>query len=323
MKTRIFFFAFSILLFTGCSPTASEPIDRYSKIIGQKVVSDQDYWPPVIEEGWSQPEPLPSPINTAGGEDSPFILPDGQTLYFFFTPDVTIPAEKQLSDGLTGIWYTDQSATGWSEPERVWLESPNTVALDGCIFVHGNVMWFCSIRAGNYRNIDLYTAQLRNGFWTDWHNLGKPINGDYQVGEMTITADGQNLYFASNRPGGFGGYDLWISEKTEDGWGEPINLGLRVNSESDENRPFVTADGQELWFDGPSKSGHVGPAIFRSQLLPDGNWGVPEEIVSTFAGEPVLTGDGQILYFVHAYFPPDLSQMIESDIFISYRLPTD
>ena len=49
---------------------------------------------------------MEGPVNTAGAEDSPFVTPDGQTLYFFFTPDVRVPAEQQLLDGVTGIWVT-------------------------------------------------------------------------------------------------------------------------------------------------------------------------------------------------------------------------
>jgi hypothetical protein len=151
--------------------------------------------------------------------------------------------------------------------------------------------------------------------------MGKPINGDYRLGELSITSDGSDLYFASNRAGGFGGYDLWVSHKTADGWGEPINLSPAVNTVNDENRPFITEDGQELWFDGPSQNGTIGPAVFRSQRQPDGTWGIIEEVVSSFAGEPVLTGDGKTLYFVHAYFSQNLDQMFEADIYVSHRLP--
>lgn len=121
--------------------------------------------------------------------------------------------------------------------------------MDGCEFVLGDEMWFCSIRAGNLNEIDWYIAQRVNGVWTNWQNAGKPVNGDYQVGEMHITADGQELYFASQRPGGYGGFDLWVSQKTGDGWGAPVNLGAAVNTSESENRPYVTVDGQELWFD--------------------------------------------------------------------------
>ena len=67
---------------------------------------------------------MEGPVNTAGAEDSPFVTPDGQTLYFFFTPDVRVPAEQQLFDGVTGIWVTHRVDGGWTEPERVLLADP-------------------------------------------------------------------------------------------------------------------------------------------------------------------------------------------------------
>jgi Tol biopolymer transport system component len=293
-----------------------------------------DAWPLVIAPGWTQPVPLERPVNTAGAEDSPFITPDGQTLYFVFTPDVRVPVEQQILDGVTGIWVTHHTnptlskVEGWSEPERVLLADPGELHLDGCEFVLDDWMVFCSVREGNAREIDLYTAALRapsvgsgqSGVWTDWQNWGEPLNVAYQVGEMHITADGRSLYFGSGRPGGYGGMDLWVSEKIGDTWSEPINSGPQINTDGDENRPFVTTDGQELWFDSTSRQGHPGPAIFRSTRQTDGSWGEPEEIISSFAGEPTLTGDGRTLYFVHHYFSSDLSQMIEADIYVSMRI---
>ena len=78
------------------------------------------------------PVPLPYPTNTAGGEDSAFILPDGQTLYFFFTPDVSIPVEQQVLDQTTGIYISHRLNSAWTDPERVWLQNPGKLALDGC-----------------------------------------------------------------------------------------------------------------------------------------------------------------------------------------------
>jgi hypothetical protein len=75
-----------------------------------KGTPEGDFWPPVIAAGWSRPEPLGAPINTAGGEDSPFVTPDGQTLYFFFTPDVNIPTQQSFQDGVTGIWESHRVA---------------------------------------------------------------------------------------------------------------------------------------------------------------------------------------------------------------------
>ena len=299
-------------------PTA---VSRYSTIPAvEKMTPADDAWPPAIASGWTQPVPLDSPVNTAGAEDSPFITPDGQTLYFFFTPDVRVPVEQQLFDGVTGIWVTHRMDGGWSEPERVPLANPGELHLDGCEFVLDDRMVFCSAREGNVREIDLYTATLRDGVWTDWQNWGEPFNVAYQVGEMHITADGRFLYFGSDRPGGYGGTDLWVSEKIGDAWSEPANLGPQINTAGDENRPFVTSDGQELWFDAFNCPGYTAIAILRSLRQSDGSWGEPEEIVSGLAGEPTLTGDGRTLYFVHHYFSADLSQMIEADIYVSTRI---
>jgi hypothetical protein len=314
--------AFSILACSQTTPTPEVVSRRDSVPSGAvKQTPADDPWPPVAAAGWSQPVPLDGPINTAGAEDSPFVPEDGGAFYFFFTPDLNIPVENQVGDGVTGIWMAPRLGDGWGEPVRVRLAGPGELSLDGCEFVLGDEMWFCSIRAGNTREIDIYTARFVDEGWTDWQNAGEQVNLDYQVGEMHITADGQELYFGSTRPGGFGGLDLWVSQRAGDGWGEPVNLGAAINGPGNENRPFVTADGRELWFDAESRSGHPGPAIFRSVRQPDDSWGPAEEIISQFAGEPNLAADGNTLYFVHHFFSADLGSAIEADIYVSFRIP--
>ena len=307
-------------LLAACVPgTPTPPPSRADRLPPHKYTPQEDVWPPQVAQGWSLPVPLPAPLNTSGGEDSPFLLADDSTLLFVFTPDLAIPVQQQLTDGLTGIWQSRFDGSAWSEPERIFLEDPGQLALDGCAFALGEVLWFCSARQGNARELDLYTARLVDGLWTDWRNAGELINTTYQVGEMHLTADGQELYFGSLRPGGAGGSDLWVSRWSGGGWGEPVNLGETINTRGDENRPFVTPDGQELWYDGQSRRGLPGPAIFRSQRQPDGSWGAPEEIVSSFAGEPNLSRDGKTLYFVHHYFNADVTQMLEVDIYVTTR----
>ena len=306
------------------TPAPSPPKDRLSSIPTTtiKQTPANDFWLPVAGAGWSQPEPVPGPINTAGGEDSPFITQDGKDFYFFFTPDVNIPAEKQLTDGVTGIWVSHRRGETWSEPERVLLSNPNKLALDGCPFVLGNLMYFCTTREG-YTGIKWFTAEFnKDGAWPDWQEAGKELKqSEYEVGELHISADGQEMYFGSSRAGGYGGLDLWVSHKTVDSWGEPLNLGPSVNTAADESRPFLSTDGQELWFTGQSTNGRPGPAIFRSLRQTDGAWGAAEEIISTFAGEPTLSPDGGTLYFVHHYFSQDVSKMLEADIYVSYKTP--
>ncbi|MBM3149278.1 MAG: hypothetical protein FJZ88_04515, partial [Chloroflexi bacterium] len=152
-----------------------------------KITPETDILPQIMHSGeFNKPIPLGSAINTAGAEDSAFVTPDGNTLYFFFTPDPSIPAEKQLTDGVTGIYVSQKQGGQWSNAQRVMLIENNEVALDGCVFVQGNEMWFCSARKGNLRGVDLWTARFSNGRWTDWKHAGKKLNVDYEVGEMHI-----------------------------------------------------------------------------------------------------------------------------------------
>jgi hypothetical protein len=284
----------------------------------KKYLPGEDFWPPEIAEGWTAPVPLDGPINTAGGEDSPFLASDG-SLFFFFTPDVSIPVEKTVSDGVTGIWLAGRSSDGWLEPRRVPLAAPGESHLDGCPTFAGNALWFCSIRAGNARDIDFYTATLTDGVWAAPQNAGRRVNQELQVGEMHLLAASGELFFASKRPGGIGGSDLWVSAWEAGGWGEPRNLGSVVNTVADENRPYVSPDGAELWFDSVSRSGHPGPAVIRCLRRMDGGWDACEEIVSDFAGEPNLSADGRTLYFVHHFYSQDARRMLEADIYVSQK----
>jgi hypothetical protein len=325
MKWFLVFLGFFSLIFIACGlsslPSTHTPVNRIDLLPDTKYSPEMDYWPPIASNGWSKPEPLPYPVNTSGGEDSPFILPDGQTLYFFFTPDVSIPAEKQLMDGVTGIWITRQLAGSWSEPERIWLEDPGEIALDGCEFISGNIMYFCTAREG-YSGIHWFKAEFQNGAWGQWQFASDELKlTEYQVGELHISADGQNLFYHSDREGGLGDLDIWNSSMAPDGWGEPVNLGAGVNTPGIEGWPYLSPDGMELWYLGTSQLGHPGPAIFMSRRQPDGNWGVGVEIISSFAGEPALSADGQTLYFVHHYFSQDLQTMLEADIYVSHKIP--
>jgi len=281
-----------------------------------KMTPAQDLFPPHLQSNeWEDPIPLPGPFNTAGAEDSPFITPDGNRFFFFFTPDPNIPVNEQLFDGATGIWWSQKVAGQWTEPERIILN--DAVSLDGCEFVQGNTIWFCSVRVGNYREIDWYMATYRDGKWADWENAGPNMNSsELEIGEMHMSADGNTIYFGSSRPGGLGGMDIWKSVKTNGEWGDPVNLGAPVSSDKDEYMPFLSSDGNELWFDRPSVS-YSGPAVLRSKKLNNGDWDTPEEIISEFAGEPTLDDQGNI-YFIHHYYDSD-GKMIEADIYFARK----
>ncbi len=276
----------------------------------QKVTPSRDEHPPILHSpDFLQPEPVTGGVNTAGAEDSAFVTPDGDALYLWFTPDVRIPPEKQLTDGVTGIYVSARQGGTWAEAQRVPLQKQGKLALDGCVFVQADSMWFCSAREGNYRGMDMWTAKQQNGSWSDWKNAGELLNIDYLVGEMHITADGQQLYYHSDRPGGKGGRDIWVINRQGDTWGSPMNVKA-VNTPETDGWPFVTKDGNELWL---TRMYMGTPALYRSRMGPEG-WQEPELIVSQFAGEASLDRAGN-LYFTHHFFHD--GQMLEADIYVA------
>lgn len=324
--------ALAVAICTGCemnpaatptpAPTPTPAREERIPADAVKMTPETDQFPLILHlDAWEAPVPLPGPINTAGAEDSPFITPDGQDFYFFFTPDVRVPVEKQIIDGVTGLYRASKGSGAWGEPERVRLFDDEP-SMDGCVCIVGDTMWFASVNAGNLGEIDVYTAQLADGRWTDVQNAGEQLNVDYDMGEFHITADGSTLYCGGNEKwSDFTGKDIYVLHRTGDGWSEPEALPAPINTaEYNEDQPFVTGDGGELWFTGQSRLGYLGPAVFRCVRQADGSWGEPEEIISNSAGEPTLDDAGNI-YFIHHYFKPDENgelQIIEADVYVAY-----
>ena len=314
--TMLIGFYVLIGLITGsCSdnnPLASYPqIDRIDKLPADisKRTPETDHHPPILHsDDYEDPIPLGPGVNTSGAEDSPFILPDGNTLYFFFTPDVRVPPEQQLFDQVSGVWVSQKINNEWQPAERVWLQKAGKLSLDGAVAIQEDEMWFASAREG-YTGVNMFTAELINDQWINWCYSGDRLMNEIQIGEVHLW--GNDLYFHSDRAGGFGAYDLWVTTRSAGSWSDPVNLKI-VNSPEDEGLPFITQDGNELWF---TRTYQGTPAIFRSYR--EGNdWGVPELIISQFAGEPTLDSSGNI-YFVHHFYENE--QMIEADIYVAYR----
>ncbi len=282
-----------------------------------KRTPDDDLFPPLLHaaDEFEPCHPLPGPVNTAGVEDSPYMAPDGSAFYFTFLPDAQAPPEQQLTDGVTGIWRSRIGDDGWSVPQRVRLSGEPT--LDGCPTVVGERLWFCSVRADNLGEVDLFTAEWLDGLWTNWSNCGTHINQHHDFGEMHLAADGRTMWFQLEAAaGGQGGRDLWRASRQADGWSAPVNLGPVVNDAGDQAQPFVSRDGSELWFTSPSKQGLTGPAVWRSVRVGQ-DWSSPEEMVGNFAGEPNLDAAGN-LYFVHHFFSAELHK-VEGDIYVCPR----
>ncbi len=311
-----------IFIFYGCSlkqnPDDSEEMTREESLAADavKMTPATDYFPPVLHSAdFYDTVPMAGPINTAGIEDAPVITPDGSTFIFFFTPDGNIPAEDQLFDGVSGVWWCTWDGSSWTEPVRARLADPGELHLDGPFAVQGDTLWFGSARAGNYGDLDIWTAVLSKGTWTNWQNAGEQLNQDFDAGELYPTAGGKTLFFGAQSNSG-NDLDIWHTVRQGESWSVPVNLGALVNTSGNEGQPFVSADGADLWFARVSGLGYGGPAVFRSRKSGD-TWSTPEEIVSNYVGDPGLDAAGN-LYFTHVFYD-DEGHKIESDIYVAQR----
>jgi len=295
---------------SGVKPVPSPTVERLERealipASAVKISPETDQNPPLVDaDEFEPPVPVPGLVNTAGAEDSPFVTPDGQTLYFFFTPDVNIPAEKQILDGVTGLYVSQKQNGIWGRPERILLQEPGKLAMDGCEFVQENIIWFCSAREG-YTGLHWFTAEKQAGKWQNWQNAD--FDPAYQVGELHFSRDWRSLYFGSEKPGGLGGLDIWVSELVDETWQEPVNLAA-VNTPDSEGWPALNPAEDELWL-----TRNWG--VWRSKKV-NGEWQAAELIVSPLAGEASLDSDGN-LYFVHHFYVD--GKMIEADLYVAYR----
>ena len=141
-------------------------------------------------------------------------------------------------------------------------------------------------------------------------NLGQIVNGSDDVVGVSISADGLEIYFVSDRPGGHGSYDLWVTTRatTNDNWGEPINLGPIVNSQYACMAPSISADGLSLFFSdweyGSPLPGGVGSmdTWMVTRETKDAAWSAPVNVgrpVNYTGGDicPTMSADGLSLYF--------------------------
>ena len=140
-----------------------------------------------------------------------------------------------------------------------------------------------------YGRYDIYKVQRSPWGWSKPKNLGQRINSDYWESAPSIAPDGNSIYFASNRPDGFGGIDIYVAYKNEKGyWEEAINLGPSINTKGDDQTPFIHADNQSLYFSSNGRLGFGGSDIYVSRKKIDGSWTTPLNL-----GYPINTYDNE------------------------------
>lgn len=223
---------------------------------------------------------LPEEINTRFSDINPAISGDENHLVFV--------SKLQFYDA---VFYSRKENGRWSPPRNIVPE----------LGVDGDVYPTCLSHDGTemivYRNDqfigNLYSSRLVGGKWTPLVKLNDNINTKFWESSGSLSKDGKTLYFSSNRKGGFGGLDLYKSERTSGGdWGVPVNLGPTLNTKYNDDAPYVTEDGDKLFFISYGHYNMGGYDVFMSRKAADGNWANPLNL-----GYPVNSSDDD-QYFV-------------------------
>jgi outer membrane protein OmpA-like peptidoglycan-associated protein len=125
---------------------------------------------------------------------------------------------------------------------------------------------------------NIYVSYYINEKWTPIKKLNKNINSKKWETHASVTPDGKTLYFASERKGGKGGFDIYYSKLDENGeWGKAVNLGDNINTKYDEDLPFIGADNTQLYFCSQGHENIGGYDIFKSEII-NGEFQKPENI---------------------------------------------
>jgi len=117
-------------------------------------------------------------------------------------------------------------------------------------------------------SLNIFHAQQKNGKWKDVKGVHFNSN-QHSVGHPALTPDGDTMYFASDRKGGQGGLDIWRVSKTDSGWGQPVNLGGKINTKGNEHFPFYHPSGK-LYYASDALPGLGGLDIYRAEKQKDG-----------------------------------------------------
>ncbi|MBL7937097.1 MAG: OmpA family protein [Bacteroidia bacterium] len=169
----------------------------------------------------------------------------------------------------------------------------------GCtISIDNKFLYFAMSRqeGGAQPNCDIYVSTNEGDYWSDIKKIGANVNHPvYWDSQPTLSADGNALYFASDRPGGYGGIDLYVTRKDPKTgvWGVPQNMGPKINTRGDEKTPFIHSDSETLYFSSDGHFGFGGMDIFFIRKNEKGEWMEPENI-----GYPINTDADDVGLFV-------------------------
>ena len=220
------------------------------------------------DDAWGAPRPLGPEINTAANESSPALSRDGRTLFFdsdraggYGGFDIYAARRQDKRDNLS-----------WQAPVNLG-SGINTAANEQGVDYFANdeegegesaTLYFASNRAGGAGSEDIYSIALNEDGQFGPAVSAPGLNTSFRDSGPTVRRDGLEIVFASNRPGGSGGVDLWAATRARvtDPWSTPVNLGPSINGTGNDAGPAFSFDGTALYFHSAERAGNVGGPFF-------------------------------------------------------------
>ena len=196
-----------------------------------------------IEGKWTKPEVASFTKSYPSGE--PLITPDGKWLFFMSSMP---PPESEFNSQKWYMWFCEKTMDGWSEPQVVEYSKNNMVMyLTSTV---NDIVYFTGKGTPGEQDFgSIYRGKFENGNIINAENFGKTVNLNFHGAHPCVAPDESFLIFDSQRLGGFGASDFYISFKDDEGkWTEPVNMGDKINSPQNDLCPYLSPDGKYFFF---------------------------------------------------------------------------
>ena len=230
-------------------------------------------------------EVLPYPLNTFEAQYFPSLTGSGQLIFTGRDKDDRGDEDLYITSYENNRWHSPLSISNNINTDL--NEGTASIAADGQTLVFTG----CN-RADGLGSCDLYISYFQDGEWSLPENLGSRINSAQWESQPSLSYDGSTLYFSSDRPGGLGGQDLWVSRKISGKWTMAKNLGNTINTIFDDSSPYLYPNGNTLYF---ASKGHLsfgGYDLFQSTFK-ENKWTKPSNL-----GYPINNSRNQIGYSI-------------------------
>ncbi|KOY85350.1 hypothetical protein AD998_03540 [bacterium 336/3] len=258
----------------------------------QRAIDVSNYAKTIIAKPLQMPiQNLGKPINTDASEFAPLISADESVLAYTFS-SYKENAKEQVFVGKKKNYV-------WESVAPINFKASQNVGTVG-LSPDGQKMFIYIGEANNVGSI--YSSKQNVNGWGVPEKLGAEVNSGYMESTASISADESVMYFASDRPGGYGGKDIYKVERQADGtWGKPQNLGDGINTPYDEDAPFIHPDKKTLFFTSTGHNSIGGNDIFKTTFQ-NNQWVKPENMgypINTVFndGYLVVTANGKKAYF--------------------------